>query len=83
MYLSYNDTTPTQFYHIPSREEQERTSYLHTQHVTTNSRRGDSTKKNHWLDNEASNALNKYTRNQGVEIQIFPLGVHRRNATER
>ena len=39
--------------------------------------------KIHWSDNEASNALNKYNQNQGVDVQLFTPGVHQRNAVER
>ena len=32
--------------------------------------------KNHWLDNEVYNAQQKYNRNQKVDVQIVPPGVH-------
>ena len=38
--------------------------------------------KIHCLGNEAPNSLNEYNQNQGVEGQIVPPGVHRRNASE-
>jgi hypothetical protein len=37
----------------------------------------------HWLDNEASNALKNFNRNNQIKFQLVPPQMHRRNAAER
>jgi hypothetical protein len=42
-----------------------------------------STKKIHWLDNEASEELKQFNNSKHIEFQLVPPHMHRRNAAER
>lgn len=37
----------------------------------------------HWLDNEASTKLKEFNKKHGVQYQLTPPNIHRRNASER
>jgi hypothetical protein len=39
--------------------------------------------RTHWLDNKAPTALKDYNNKQGVDFQLVPPNMHRRNAAER
>ena len=53
------------------------------QHLFQRLRKAGSIPKLHCLDNEASNDLKNYLRDQGIDFQLAPPNIHRQNAAER